>query len=260
MNIEKIEKIASSDTEMKIHLLGQVFKVGDEVKKNEEYGKIVAFPFKFYGRLGNPGCKPGKYRDRSSPLVSFLAFKDADVYRQRLEALPDDWHFINLEDDYLEPLPETKFIESDIVRLVDEKHENYTENADENQFTVYRIKYSLDGEAQYHLRCGETLFFALESQLESIAQGPVRVYQGGQPLLWRDLRSEAEFHLLIGNFKRSFNPITNSYKWAIDQARQVISLGKAHGIQKINDSYNLITFLDERVGREVAASNLILTA
>lgn len=274
--VEEVLEIVDNDLEMKQWLLASILKPGDKVKIADTFGVVLDTPIGvYYGRLANPGCKPGFYHDFKKIMVKQddgkhirfpiekVVLENFDEYKTRIEKLSDAWHFIDLSLKFRGDLPETKFIESDVVRLIDESHDEFTKSFDLNQFTVYRIDYSSAysqlEKTKYQLRAGEKLFYAFENQLDMVAYGPIRIYEGGQPLVWRSLKDEAEFHLLIGKYRRSYNPITKSYKWPLEQARQTIQLGKAHGILKIDDLYELIIFDDEVVGREVAAADLILT-
>jgi hypothetical protein len=271
-NFKEVMDIISKDSEMKQHLLSKAILLGDDVKIDQQIGKVAGFPKAYIGRLGNPGCRPGKYFDKTKLYVD-IANKteifeileleiDEDLFKERVENLPDGWHFIDLNDNFIEDLPETPVIEGDIVKLTDKFHEHYTENIDNNQFTVYRIDYdSVEADyldTVYRLRQGKTLFYAAEKQIELLVYGPIRIYDGGQPVMFRTLKDEAEFHLLIGRYHRSYNPISKSYKWTLEQAKQMVQLGQAHGIMKNCDSYALVTFEDEEVGRQVAGSDLIL--
>jgi len=91
-----------------------------------------------------------------------------------------------------------------------------------------------------------------------LVYGPVHVYEGGHSVMFGSLKDEAEFHLLIGRYKRLYNQVTKSYKWTLEQAYQTIGLGQAHGIMKNKDTYTLVIFDNENIGREVAGSDLIL--
>jgi len=219
--------------EMYQHFMRTILKAGDALfntpdkQEGKEIGIFSKFPHRFIGRLDNPGVKPGLYFDRSQLILEDGQSKETvechlsnEVAGERSLGLPDDWHFIDYNEDFIEDLPDTLFIEGDIVRLTDENHEHYSEDLGKNQFTVYRIDYTTAKaredddtiEVQYRLRAGPLLFYANENQIKAAAQGlsPIRIFESGQTVRFATLQSEAEFYLLIGCYKRGCNPIPNA--------------------------------------------------
>lgn len=255
-----------ADTEMYQHFLKNVLKAGDKIFnfQGELLGEFAAFGQKYLGRLDSPAGDPGLYVNRAEIIFEDArqaktedCFLKESTLQNRLSTLPKGWQYISYQDDYLESLPETPFIEGDVVRLVDSENPNFSEDPAKNQFTVNRIAYSKDSEHIYKLKAGNLVFEAEESQLKMAAHGlsPIRIMQGGQALRFKSLRDEAEFHLLIGAFRRIFNPEAFSYKWTAQKAFQMITLCKAHGVVEFKDYNWLVLFEDDEIGRQVASAN-----
>ena len=243
-----------------------------------------SFDETYRGRLltdsSQHGAEPGKYRDRSRVWLEVEISDDEgtvatvgaalddiklddQLLEQRFAAANNDIHFISLAPDKLYDLPDTKFMESDTVALIDKAHEHYK---DDNQFTVYRISYSYAEDdrhpTQYKLRAGAQQFWAKEDQLVQLAPGPVRLFYSGEgyKLLWPSAKAEAEFFVLLGRFNKVYNPTAKSYYWSLDDARQLVDIGKAHAIlQHGFFEHYLINFWDSDVaGTITGQSDLIL--
>lgn len=250
--------------------------------EDEKYrdATFEGFPKIYYGRLHNPGTKPGKYQDHTRALVKLdgetkivpierLTFSTAlgnTLYQDLVSGLPENWHLIDLSRYYISELPDTKFMESDVVQ-VKEGHERYSESPYDNQYTVYRIDYdSAPDNTSYTLRAGKTLFEAKESELSFLSDGPVRIMQSRQhPLAWRSLKDEAEFHLLIGKYRRVFNPHSLCYRWDLKDPQQLETVaalrsgGVVDGILARKGYDELVTLDDRAVGAQVAlAPDLVL--
>lgn len=275
INFRKIAK----DDEIYEHFMRITLHPGDLLydRKGDEIGTFLKFEDKYIGRLDNPGVKPGLYVNRSELLIdrpgkkvklkkTVDCFLDFPLFEGKWNALSENWHFIDINEDFIEDIPDTPFIEGDIIRLIDETHENYSEDLSENQFTIYRIDYASvkdkEGESRYRLRAGPLLFYATENQIKAAAHGlsPIRILNSGQTVRFRTLKDEAEFYLLIGCYKRIFNPINFSYKWELATAKQMIDLSKAHGVAKKDDYYWLVIFDDDEIGRQIASAAIILEA
>jgi len=273
INFRKIAK----DDEIYEHFMRTTLQPGDLLydRKGNEIGTFLKFEDKYIGRLDNPGVKPGLYVNRSELLIdrpgkkvktkkTIDCFLDFPLFEEKWNTLVENWQFIDLNGDFIEDIPDTPFIEGDVVRLTDEIHENYSEDLSKNQFTVYRIDYATvkdkDEESRYRLRAGPLLFYATENQIKADPTGlsPIRILESGQIVRFGTLTDEAEFHLLIGCYKRIFNPINFSYKWDLAYAKQMIDLSKAHGVAKKDDYYWLVIFDDDEIGRQVASAAVIL--
>lgn len=277
------------DTEIYIQLLRKTLKPGDTVVYGNPQvsGIFIGFEKIWYGRLANPGCVPGLYWDRNKVILTAqpdtkegvstaehfqiptkdIAFQDPSVLIERKKELKVDWPEIELSDDLLsEGLPETKFIEGDIVTLIDKKHSSYKESKDlyRNQYTVYRVNYDAAAFGKpitYRLRAGKVQFNAEEDQLQIAAQGPIRIFYAseGVQLHWKSLKDEAEFYLLMGRYNRLFNLENFSYKWSLKEAKNQVLNHKGDGILKIEDSFAVVQFKDREIGNQVSCeSDLIL--
>lgn len=261
------------DEEMYLHFLTNVADTSTQLfdADNNLLGCFGSFGTKYIGRLDNPGVVPGLYLNRQDLILDsgdilnskncFLSPTEAE---ERLRSLPESWQFIDYSNDFIKELPNTSHIEGDIVRIIDENHDQYSDDLGINQYTVYRIDYesavNADKQTIYKLRAGSLIFTADESQIKAATHGlsPIRILESGQTLRFRSLKDEAEFYLLIGQYTRVFNPITFNYKWDVNSAQQMVALTKAHGLLKKENYFWLINFLDDELGRQVAAAGIIL--
>jgi len=275
---------ASKDLEMKQWLYAQLLKPDNSYLyfENEQYHsvKFLGFDTVYYGRLANPGTKPGKYWDHTRAIIDIegeqkivditrLSFSCAlgnTNYLDAVDELPNTWYLIDLAKYFMEELPITKFVESDVVRLIDENHDNYTGDLLADQYTVYRVYYeTASQETIYKLRAGKTIFEAKESQLLHAADGPIRILEAQKhPLTWRSLKDEAEFHLLIGKFTRVFNPYSYSYKWNLaepshfETVRETLAYAMADSTVMREGYWELVIFDDRELGRQVAGAGDLL--
>jgi hypothetical protein len=291
------------DTEIYVQLLRKTLKPGDTMvygspevryglsgvqREDALTGVFTRFEKIWYGRLANPGCVPGLYWDRNnviltaqpnapvdgdSPVTHFqmptkdVVYQDSTIPIERKKLLGSNWHEIDLNEDLItQGLPETKFMEGDIVTLTDIKHPNYVAAAKDlykNQYTIYRTYYdaAAAGNPSYRLRAGKVQFNAEEEQLQLAAQGPIRIFYASEAvqLHWKSLKDEAEFYLLLGRFTRLFNTEAFSYKWILKDAQQQVFNRKGDGILKIGDSFSVVQFKDREIGSQVSCeSDLIL--
>lgn len=261
------------------YVKSKLLQPGDELTlADTQKGIFISLPERYRGRLSAdptaPGALPGRYIDRSRVLAEqdgkklYLAIDeitlDPITAAQRLAQLSPGYQYINLAPDKLADLPETTHMEGDIVSLTDKDHTDYSLNPDDNQFTVYRVYYEttdMEIPTLYRLRAGKKQFDATEDQIKFIAAGPVRLFYSGEgfKLLWKSEKAEAEFHLLLGRFNRIFNPVSKSYLWDLATAKQVVSLGKAHSVLQVKDTYYLVNFWDIDIARQLAScSDIIL--
>jgi hypothetical protein len=269
------------------YVKSKLLQEGDQVtlsssgKHHLQKAVFKAFPEVYRGRLVTdpsvPGVEPGKYIDRSKVALEACEGSvkiEADIdcitldpitAAQRQMTLGHNYHFINLAPDKIADLPETTHMEGDIVALTDKDHPNFSTNLDNNQFTVYRVYYETaeneETPTNYRLRAGKLQFDATEDQIRFISAGPVRLFYSGEgfKLLWPSVKEEAEFHLLLGRFNRIYNPTNKSYSWDLEQAQQVVNLGKAHGVLQHLFNYYLVNFWDDDIGCQLwSYSDLIL--
>jgi hypothetical protein len=250
--------------EIQEYVLSKCLQKDDQILVGKKAATFVSLPTIFYGKLGAPGVEPGIYIDRTKVLVSIdgnqethdmsTVTLDPSIVEQRITNLEPGWHLISLAPDLLGELPETKFIEGDIVRLTDENHEHYDANLDLNQFAINRINYATNPEdTTYKLRAGKLFFNVSESQLFRCGDGPVRIFYGGESckLRWRSVKDEAEFFLLLGRYLRIYNPLNKSYYWDLAQAQQMLSIGKGQAILQTAEGPALITFWDSDIGKQM---------
>jgi len=160
------------DRELYAILLKKTLESGDQLK-NIKTGDNLAYiehPLNWYGRLANPGCRPGLYRDRYNLIVNRndnkfelpiedIEYLDQKLLETRKQNLASEWFRIDYEVDCIDPrLPPTAFQEADTVQLIDTTHPNYVKEKDLidpttgvthgkvplhqlNQYTVYRVCY-----------------------------------------------------------------------------------------------------------------------
>lgn len=267
------------DQEVYTQLLRQVLKLNDVVMVNikglDELGLFIKHPNIWYGRLANPGTGPGLFLNRSLSEIkigdkivivktSDISFKDKDLFEERKNLLPQNWFEIDLTKDYLNSeVPQTTFIESDVVSLSDSTHPNFQDNSS-NQYTIYRIFYDnivSKTTPHYRLRAGKIQFDVNEDQIRFLAEGPIRIFYESEifKLNWRSLKDEAEFYLLLGRFKRVFNQKKFSYKWSLEDAQYAVQNQLGDGILQQKDEFMVIIFNDREIGDQVKCeSNLIL--
>lgn len=261
--------------DIQAYIKSKLLQAGDELTTTDNQ-KVTfkGFPEIYRGRLATdpsaPGVEPGKYLDRSRLIVdqegteTVLSIDDITldpiIAVQRQMQLGQNHHYISLAPDRIADLPETTHMEGDIVALTDKNHPNFSTDLDSNQYTVYRVYYETaeaedDTPTKYRLRAGKEQFDVVEDQIRFIAAGPIRLFYSGEgfKLLWKSVKAEAEFHLLLGRFNRIYNPTNKSYHWDVDQAKQVVALGKAHSILQVKDSYYLVNFWDLDIGRQLAS-------
>lgn len=254
-------------------------------KNRTSEATFKGFTETYRGRLltdsSQHGAEPGKYRNRSRVWVEVETIDDEgtttatidaplddikideQLLEERLAAANNDIHFISLAPDKLYDLPDTLFMEGDTVALTDKDHPNYKED---NQFTVYRVSYSYAENdkhpTQYKLRAGARQFWAKEEQLVQLAPGPVRLFYSGEgyKLLWPSAKAEAEFYVLLGRFNKVYNPTAKSYYWPLEDAKQLVNIGKAHAIlQHGLFEFYLLNFWDLDVVSAIAGQpDLIL--
>jgi hypothetical protein len=257
--------------EIQTYIKSQILKPDDEVTLADgSKAKFKELATTYYGRLMAPSVEPGHYVDRTRAVIELpdqtlktipldTLTIDPILLAQRVTSLQPGYHFIFLAKDQLGELPETAFMESDVVSITDTSHEQYSTNPDQNQFTVYRIYYDTTSQppTKYRLRAGKLQFDANEDQLKLMSQGPIRLFHGGEgfKLLWRTLKSEAEFYLLMGRYNRVYNPTNKSYNWDLQQAKALIAVGKAHSVLQLNDNYYLVNFWDQDIGYQVACEH-----
>lgn len=258
MDSKKLELLLK-DEEMQQHLLWRLLTPGESVFYKNKKRKFTRFGEVYYGRLDNPGCPPGKYDD---PSVCYLGKAKkpvptsdllVDNLFEKAKTLNPGWQYIDFSARFVEPLPETKFIEGDVVRVVDKSHPEFSLDLEDNQYTVFRIDYAkaAAGQPVYRLRAGKKLTDATNDQIIPAYQSisAIRLFYAGKDFKWRSLEDETEFHILIGNFDRVFNPVSMSYKWDDDSlplalgaaekdevdADLVVNLGSSHQLVRLRD-------------------------
>jgi hypothetical protein len=278
------------DTEIYVQLMRKTLKPGDTVVYGNPQvsGVFMGYAKIWYGRLANPGCAPGLYWDRNNAILTAqpntssgelpaathfqistkdISFQDPVVPIEREKLLSANWHEIDFSEDLIsQGLPETKFMEGDIVTL-DATHPKYVAAAAKdlykNQYTIYRVYYdaAAEGNPSYRLRAGKVQFNAGENQLQLAAQGPIRIFYASEAvqLHWKSLKDEAEFYLLLGRYTRLFNEKEFSYKWNLKDAQQQVLNRKGDGILKAGDSFSVVQFKDREIGSQVSCEpDLIL--
>jgi hypothetical protein len=134
-------------------------------------------------------------------------------------------------------LPETKFYELDIVRILN-GFEDMTDRGygariaavewgwkKEDGLSVYRVEW-IDKNGEY-ARAGHT--YMNDSQLELVERGNVWKEFHGEPLIFKDLREEIAFAQGMGRYKEVRNPASNLFSWTGREAIEAVRDGIADG-------------------------------
>lgn len=103
--------------------------------------------------------------------------------------------------------------------------------------------------------------------LTLIERGNVWKWFHDEPLSFKDLSEEASFYRAIGRTEEVRNPASNNYAWTKDEILDAIRDGRVHGFSVSGPLFGFaqgpedlhhhaIRFLDEEVGKRVAAATL----
>lgn len=230
-----------------------------------------------YGYANSFGYEPGIYRnycwawvqlpDGQEINISCCHLKPVDEkdYNSRVAAARDAhgsiWRKTRLRD-----LPETKFIEDDLVaspRFL--KRGGFPDG----QARIVAVKYEyigqtrLDGSAMplYDISdkwpSGWTTWEDGWDEWELIERGKVWKYRHGEQIIWKDDAEQARFMTAIGEKDYVRNPKNNLYSWTKDEALQALRDGIGHGISVGGGLFgsgphtDVITFRDTALGERI---------
>ncbi|RJR08382.1 hypothetical protein C4588_05625 [Candidatus Parcubacteria bacterium] len=260
-----------SDDLLKVNALSQVLEPGTTFNFKGSEVIFESFGTKYRGHIDESPGKPGLHHDFSVLNVRSFAdekfqIKTSDVsYEENqmlFEELDDfpNWKLDIIENhSFIGPLPPVKFYEGDVVEL---------KSNPGVQHIVFRIVWHQD-RIVYQLRdMDKKIIEADDSSINLCTNGVARLYYNGTPpIRWKDIKNEAEYYLLLGLFTYHYNPLNNSYRWGLDQARNAIRNDFGHAILNWKNAYFLISFthsdngsLDPEVVSEHTLSNdLILS-
>lgn len=271
--------------------IGEVLKIGDVVvinipddnwswgfkpvkKQKGTLAKVLGFGEICYSRIQNFGRKPGVYvnhawlnvkvgRGEPFPISSsFVDLKDKDQYVRRVKKFRKNGGLDNANV-WLRDLPEMKFWEGDIVKVVNGRHP--WEGIE--FFKISQIEYGYLGQMrndgvtpmpEYSLEPegkGGGRVSINESQLELVARGNVWKHFNGVKPVFKDLNEEAEFFILLGKTREVRNPISGLYSWTKDEILKAIQDGTVDGFTG-GSRIGTVLFNDRDLGKRVAEATL----
>jgi hypothetical protein len=228
-----------------------------------------AFGTRYRGYLDESPGRPGLHHDyqklvcrevndvRDIEISAFdFSFENNPDMVADLNKLDSGWKWEMMEvQSYIGSLPPTKYFEGDVVSIVDKQHPNYLPNETEGQCLVFRVNWSKDPLVyQIKLPNSKEMGEATAEQLSLQAKGVTRLfYNGTPPVRWKDLKSKAEFYLLLGLFKYHYNPKTDSYNWTLPSVKEAIKNGEGHAILRWKNTNFLISYtVDQEASFEPA--------
>jgi hypothetical protein len=250
---------------------------------------ILGFSQTYYGRFGNFGFKPGVYVNRAwvnvrlsdgngkeyFELSGRLELTDKDEYERRLVAFQKhqqenpNWH----NKEFLRDLPETPFWEGDFVRV--RGRSAITSNIPPNRPDVFQIigidYHCLTEYAQVGTKypaykissklgaCWHTL--ASDDDIVLVERGPVWKFYHDEPIVFSNIKEEAEFFELLGHTEEVRNPANGLYNWTKDEVLDAIRSGVVHGLAVSNffgggSRISAKRFKNEDLGRRVALATI----
>jgi len=255
------------DPQIMENLLAKILKPGQSVVHNSthEHYSFIEFEKWHRGylddRLGifgvNTDFSKVKLTDSTGRDV-VLATSQIHLPKLSIEMLisqlPLDWKH-QLPPTFERLLPTPVFLEGDVVSIVDESHLHFKHY---EQCLVFRLVWdTAKNRFQYKIRLPSKECVVVEEEQIALfpnGHGVVRLFRSGEPIRWRDLKSEAEFHLLLGKYGYCYNLESDSYSWTKEQAMRVINHNPkaAHGYFETSSVNYLVTFQDPELGERVA--------
>jgi hypothetical protein len=281
-------------------MYGEILKIGDEIlvyipaeNRANGYnpcadgtrGTIVGFGETLEGWANLWGKKPGVYTDYSYSTVRTEDGKQFDVSSSYVE-LPDEEETKRREKEvrennngvitapsiWLRDLPETEFIEGDIVT-------SPTFRSRPNDFpncraAIYMVNYRNIGgfcsdnitplpiysvTSERWLDCGWSLMnnHEEETHFRLAERGLVWKYRHNEPLDFPDVETHARFLSRLGETVDVRNPASGNFAWTIEEATEAIYSGIGHSITVSNGLFGLtrrpfvVRFKDEVVGEAI---------
>jgi len=269
------------DPKMRVNALSHLMKAGKCFMHKNSRLMFSAFGTKYRGYLHESPGRPGLHHDFEIMIChnsdgekaivnsnSFSFVENPEIEAEML-ALDSKWKQGMIEDhSFIGSLPPIKYYEGDVVTIIDPQHPNFSSDEAVNQCLVFRIVWGSDP-AIYQIKLhSKEIVTATAEQLSLQAKGVTRLfYNGTPPVQWKDLKSEAEFYLLLGFFVYHYNAETDSYSWTLPQAKKAIKKGDGHGLLRWKESYFLIsyvmgensTFEPSEVADATLATDLVLS-
>jgi hypothetical protein len=248
-----------ADPKIRVNALSHLMEKGDVFVYNGSNLVFDTFGTKYRGYLDESPGRPGLHYDYETLICHNLhgetisikgadfSFVDNPAVETKMLALGPEWKRGMIEDhSFIGSLPPTKYYEGDVVTINDEKHPNFCFDETANQCLVFRALWGADPLIYQIKLPNKELVDATAEQLTLQAKGVTRLfYNGSPPLQWKDLKSEAEFYLLLGLFMYHYNPETDSYVWTMAQAKKAIRHGDGHGLLRWKGSNFLISYMVE---------------
>ena len=270
------------DPLVRINALSQLMHPGKIFMHQGRHLVFQNFPSKYRGYLDESPGRPGLHHDYQKLVcrelsdvknltldASEFSFADNPEFETELSGLDPRWKWEMIEDhSYVGSLPPTKYFEGDVVSIIDKLHPNYASDEADNQCLVFRIVWDREPLTYQVKLPNKEVVEATAEQLSLQAKGVTRLfYNGTPPVRWKDLKSEAEFYLLLGLFKYHYNPRTDSYAWTLPRAIDAIKNNEGHAILRWKNTNFLISYLIEQelpfepseVANATVAADLVLS-
>lgn len=242
-----------SDPLLKINALSlalkekTIFLYEDEICVFERFGK------KYRGYIDETPGQPGLHwdfekiiysvadREKEMSTIDFPLDANKGIYDEIIK-MGANWKYDMFESrSFVGALPPTNFYEGDVVTIKDPSHPRYVAN---QQFAVFRIDWQADPLVYKVKLDKENIFDVKASQLQLVEKGVTRLYYAGSvPKYWKDLKTEAEFYLLLGLFEYHYNSDRDSYSWTIPEAKDAISEHRGDAILRWKKQIFLISYL-----------------
>lgn len=223
---------------------------------NGTAGVITGFSTIAYGYTHNFGKEPGIYNNSSWPWVKF---GDTTINISTCHlTYPKDIE--PAEDRKLAELPFTDFYPYDRVRWGRAiHHQGMVSDIDYDRIDSRREDGSSYPIYTIQLDHGGSISRSAE-ELELVERGNVWRKLFGLPLVFADLRDEANFTGATGGTEEVRNPASGLYRWNLKEVLQAIRDGIAHGFSMSNlfghSAISATRFKDEELGKKVAAETL----
>lgn len=246
-------------------------------------GSIVSFGEIPYGYVQNFGHEPGVYENRCWMKVNWdgqgmapdfisehhLAPVDTEDYNRKVSAYRDRCHTSNgdpMPRQRLRDLPDTKFWPGDVIECSSRSEVRFISNVRYERLEMKRTDGSpmpIFDVSPSFLPVGWTTW-ADEESLTLVERGKVWNFHHNIPNVFDSLRQEAMLAWALGRTREVRNPVNGLFLWTKDEAigairdrlGHAISVGRLPMTMTDRKSVDLIRFLDEDLGKRVAAETL----
>lgn len=277
-------------------IIGEVLNIGDKVvinvdEENRKWGynpapegticEVKAFGEIYWGWANNVGKAPGVYANHcwvevvlpTGETITMSVCNPSPVnpiaYAARIVKMREDGSID--KDVFLRDLPETRFIEDDLVsspgftvardfqnnqaRIVSVEYHDISKKRDDGSpMRIYHISASWPA--------GWYTWADNEDKWELVERGKVWKYRHNEPINWRSDAEHAEFLSCIGEKIYIKNPKYNLYKWTKEEAVGALVMKWGHGITVSNGLFgsgprtDVIKFKDEELGERIRVTTL----